>query len=184
MAYLFSLSAECSSDRTIADRFAEHFEGLSFNLSTGTESKCENWIHEDPECNWWVTVIPSDISRSGVNSENDCIELSELGFRLYKHLLSAPPFRYALAGIEVDDFSYYTDLFKSVCTYPDGRNALHGFTGLVLQKELWQELGKPISFGEFGPDHLWVPYYGRVVSLARKPDTQRFISRTAIIFHS
>ncbi len=166
MAYLFSLSAECGADKSIAEDFAKHFEELTFKLVTGTTSVCKNWVHQNPEMNWWVTVLPSEITKTGVNSKKDCIELSELGLRLYKHLLTAPFFRYALAGVEVDDFMYYSDLFKSVCTYPDERRALHGFTGLILRKEIWKELGEPIAFVKFKTDYVWQIYYGEKYSPA------------------
>jgi hypothetical protein len=35
--------------------------------------------------------------------------MTELGILLYQRLLSAPPFRYALAGIEVDEFRTYSE---------------------------------------------------------------------------
>ena len=165
MAYIFSLSAECGADKTQAETFAKHFEDLSFTLVTGTFSNCRTWIHQDKETNFGVSIIPDNVTDTGIGDEKDCIELSELGLRLYKHLLNAPPFRYALAGVEVDQFNYYSNLFKSVCTYPDGRKALHGFAGLVLRKDIWQEMGEPISFYKFKKDYVWQIYKGEEYSL-------------------
>ena len=42
------------------------------------------------------------ISRSGINSVEDAKEMTKIGFNLYTMLKTAPLFRYAVAGVEVD----------------------------------------------------------------------------------
>src|SRR4051794_37232065 len=135
MAWIYSLSAECGPDKNQAEIFARHFNGLSFELITGKTSVCSVRIHSDEENNWWVDVFPNNVTRSGGSSLTDAIEISELGFGLYKHLKSAPPFRFALFGCEVEEFRLYSHLAYDVATYPDGRREFDNnsaFSGLVL----------------------------------------------------
>lgn len=164
MAWLYCLSTECGADKNRAEVFAKHFEGLSFELITGKTSMCSVAIHSDEENNWWVDVVPNNITGSCGSSLNDAIEVSELGFRLYKHLKLAPQFRFALFGCEVEEFRLYSELANDVATYRDGRTEFNnhpGFSGLVLSHELWEELGKPIAFPPFTDKYRWRPYAGQ-----------------------
>ena len=47
MAWIFSLSAECGSDESNANKFAEHFEGISFLLSNGHQCQCRTDTFQD-----------------------------------------------------------------------------------------------------------------------------------------
>ena len=40
--------------------------------------------------------------------------MTELGILLYQRLLSAPSFRYALVGVEVDEFRTYNELLEDL----------------------------------------------------------------------
>lgn len=163
MAWLYSLTAECGPDKNQAEAFARYFEGLSFGLVTGKTSACSIGIHSDDENNWWVDVFPDNVTRSCGSSLTDAIEISEVGFRLYKHLKSAPRFRFALFGCEVEEFRLYSQLADDVATYRDGRTEFNNhpaFSGLILSLEIWEELGKPIAFPPFGDNHRWRIYGG------------------------
>ena len=53
MAWIFSLSAECGSDESKADKFAQHFQGMSLLLSNGRQCQCRTDTFQDIEENWW-----------------------------------------------------------------------------------------------------------------------------------
>jgi hypothetical protein len=54
--------------------------------------------------------------------------MTELGMLLYKHLRIAPPFRYALVGVEVDEFRTYSELIEDLPNL--------SIPGLVLAKKI------------------------------------------------
>jgi hypothetical protein len=56
--------------------------------------------------------------------------MTEVGILLYQQLRSAPTFRYALVGLEVDEFRTYHEL----CEEP---NCL--FPGIVLNQSVWDK---------------------------------------------
>ena len=164
MAWVYSLSAECGSDKNQAEIFAKHFEDLSFELVTGKTSVCSVEIHADEENNWWASIFPSNITRSNGCSLTDAVEISEVGFCLYKQLKSSPQFRFALFGCEVEEFRLYSQLVDDVATYRDGRIEFNNhsvFKGLVLSLEIWEELGKPIAFFSFTDNYRWRVYEGK-----------------------
>lgn len=156
MAWIFSLSAECGSNQNDAECFAERFQEVSWQLSSGIESKCSTEIFEDSEDNWWTRVSPSSISQVGITTPEDAYQMTEIGILLYKHLQSAPRFRYALVGVEVDEFRTYSELVTPphvLDVYPPG---------LVLAESLWQLIGCPMSFRFFASGYVWKPYEGEV----------------------
>jgi len=160
VAYTFSLSAECGSNQQDAEHFAGHFRGHSMELITGKVSTLHATVHCDEESNWWAVIEPDKVSRSGVATLDDAVELSELGFRLYALLMSAPDYRFALVGVEVDDSNTYEELLGQVATYSSGKRIVPNFEGLVLSNELWQEMGRPLAFFPFGERYRWNPYRG------------------------
>lgn len=164
MAWIYSLSAECGPDRALADAVAAHFEGLSFELVTGKTSQCTITVHLDKESNWWADVFPDNLTRSGGSSLTDAIEISEVGFRLYKHLKAAPSFRFALFGCEVEEFRLFSELAEHVVTYGDGLKVFDrdpAFNGLVLRYDVWADLGRPIAFFPFAENYCWHLYEGK-----------------------
>ena len=156
MTWIFSLSAECGSERGDADRFAKYFNQTSWQLSSGIESKCSTTVFQDSEDNWWTRVCPSGISHLGIVTAEDAYQMTEVGILLYQHLQSAPSFRYALVGVEVDEFRTYSELVAL-----DGHIELN-FSGLVLRETLWQLMSCPIGFKVFAQGYLWRPYEGEV----------------------
>ncbi|HAX76679.1 MAG TPA: hypothetical protein DCY88_12760 [Cyanobacteria bacterium UBA11372] len=156
MAWIFSLSAECGSNQDDAESFAKHFHEVSWQLSNGVESKCSAETFEDSEDNWWTRVCPGSISQVGIQTPEDAYQMTELGIYLYKYLQSAPRFRYALVGVEVDEFRTYSELL----TPPHELNVYS--PGLVLAETLWQLIGCPMSFRFFASGYVWKPYEGEV----------------------
>ncbi|GFE70259.1 hypothetical protein [Chroococcus sp. FPU101] len=63
-------------------------------------------------------------------------------------------FRYALVGVEVDEFRTYSKLIED--------SAILSFSGLVLSKTIWAEIGKPSTCRDFSLGYVWKPYEGEV----------------------
>jgi hypothetical protein len=76
---------------------------------------------------------------------------SEIGFLLYEHLKSAPPFRYAIVGWEVDGFREAGE-FDS--------EDLQTLNGLVLSQEFCERLDCQSKLEPFAPNYYWRPYRG------------------------
>lgn len=154
MAWIFSLSVECGCNESNANKFAEYFEGISWFLSNNHQCQCRTDIFQDIEENWWCRVSPNNISEVGINSPESAYLMTELGILLYQSLRLAPTFRYALVGVEVDEFRTYSELIA------ESSNLF--IPGLVLAKTLAQELGILPGFRSFSPSYVWQPYAGEV----------------------
>ena len=77
--------------------------------------------------------------------------MTEIGFSLYEHLKSAPPFRYAIVGWEVDGFREASE-FDS--------DDLQTLNGLVLSEEFCERLDCKSKLEVFAPKYYWRPYLG------------------------
>lgn len=154
MAWIFGLSAECGSDESNAHKFAQYFEGISWLLSNGRQCKCRTDTFQDIEENWWCRVSPNNLSEVGIDSPESAYLMTELGILLYQLLRFAPPFRYGLVGVEVDEFRTYSEIIEES---PD-----LSIPGLVLAKTLKPELGVLTAFRSFSPSYVWQPYAGEV----------------------
>jgi hypothetical protein len=154
MTWAFSLSAECGPGQVDAERFAQHFDGLSWILSNSISSQCHTAIFQDLDDHWWCRVCPNHVSGTGIDAPDMAYMMTELGILLYQRLRLAPTFRYALVGVEVDEFRTYSELRIET------PNA--SFPGLVLSEKLWQLLGSSVLFRPFSPGYVWHPYEGEV----------------------
>ena len=174
MAWAFSLSAECGADQVAAEQFAHHFDGLSWVLSNGQPSQCRTAVFQDIEENWWCQVRPSGISEVGIDASDIAYQMTELGIFLYQQLQSAPPFRYALVGVEVDEFRTYSELIAEAIA--------PSFPGLVLAEAVWRSLGAPTLFRLFSPGYVWQPYEGEVYKpLTVSPDLKNKLSELLVL---
>jgi hypothetical protein len=154
MAWTFSLSAECGAEQVAVEQFAQHFDGLSWVLSNGQKSQCHTAIFQDIEQNWWCRVCPDGISEVGIDASDIAYQMTELGIFLYQRLQSAPPFRYALVGLEVDEFRTYSELSSEI--------PVNSFPGLVLAETVWRSPQASPFFRPFSPGYVWHPYEGEV----------------------
>jgi hypothetical protein len=145
MAWVFSLSAECGTEQSQAERFAEHFKGLTWTIDNGIESQCQADIFADVEGNWWCRVCPSGLSEIGIDAPESAYLMTELGILLYQRLRSAPAFRYGIVGVEVDEFRTYSELID------DG--TVISLPGIVVDRDIWQL---------FATGYFWKLYEGEV----------------------
>lgn len=154
MAWIFSLSAECGPDQQAAEKFSKHFEGVTWLLSSNVRSQCFTTLFQDFDQNWWCRVCPNTLSEFGITTADAAYLMTEIGILFYELLQSAPTFRYALVGVEVDEFRTYSELLDES---PD-----LNFPGLVISALMWKTLGDPSSFRPFGSGYFWQPYEGEV----------------------
>jgi hypothetical protein len=163
MAWIFSLSAECGSEEISASKFAQHFMEQILILSNGSRCLCRTDTFQDIENNWWCRVYPNNISELGIDSPESAYLMTELGILLYKHLRIAPPFRYALVGVEVDEFRTYSELIEDLPNL--------SIPGLVLAKKIQQEVEALKVFRIFSSGYVWQPYEGEIYNpLMASPD--------------
>jgi hypothetical protein len=173
MTWAFSLSAECGAEQVAAEQFAQHFDGVSWALSNASLSQCYTNIFQDMEENWWCRVCPG-----GINAVEDTPEsaylMTELGILLYQRLRSAPPFRYALVGLEVDEFRTYRELSTE--------SPVPSFPGLVLAETVWRLLGTSAIFRRFSSGYVWKPYEGEVYKpLMASPDLKDKLNELLVL---
>ena len=174
MAWIFSLSAECGSDESDAHKFAQHFEGMSWLLPKGRHCECRAGIFQDMEGNWWCRVSPNNLSELGIDSPESADLMRKLISLLYLSLRSASNFRYALVGVEVDEFRTFNELIeeaskvspivptrlhkKNRLTKPNSDNL--SIPGLVLKRTLARQLKILPIFRSFSSGYVWQPYPG------------------------
>jgi hypothetical protein len=141
VAWIFGLSAECGTAKAAAAALAGHFASWPAGVIA------------DRHANWWCSVTPGGLSRTGIGSEADASAMTRAGETLYQRLRSAPAvYRYALVGVEVDDFRSYDELVAD--------EDLTRFPGLVLSDDTWAACGRPSAFVPFTPGYRWIPYAG------------------------
>lgn len=174
MTWAFSLSAECGAEQVTAEQFAQHFDGLIWVLSNGSPAQCHTAIFQDFEENWWCRICPDNLSGTGVNAPDIAYLMTEVGILLYQRLQSAPPFRYALVGVEVDEFRTYSELSADL--------PATDFPGLVVAEAIWQPLGASPSFQPFSPGYVWHPYEGEVYKpLMVSPDLKSKLNELLVL---
>jgi hypothetical protein len=154
MAIIFELYAECK-DMGSTQNFAAHFQEVNHTLLNGRTIRWN--VALAPSYPTVVTVWSPDLSHSGVQTLQDAVESTEAGLRLYLHLQSAPEFRYARVGWEVEnvpmaELQDYMDVDKN------GRK--HLSLNCVLDDELYQQLGSPMFFYPFRKGYRWNRYRG------------------------
>ena len=171
MAWIFSLSAECGSDESNAKEFAQYFgeiRGYQWVLLNRSTYVCRTDIFQDIENNWWCRVYPErvysdNVSEVGIYSPESAYLMTELGLLFYEALKFDSSFRYALVGVEVDEFRTYSELIEDLPNL--------SIPGLVLSTALAEEVKTLPVFRAFGSSYVWQPYEGEVYNpLMVSPD--------------
>jgi hypothetical protein len=157
MAYIFELEADCVTDHA-AKRFGDHFVGLSFSLPDGrvcrfTESDTSVFTDADGHARCLIVSIGASLTGSREVLRTDDERKEFLHF-LYEHLRKAPPFRFAVAGLECHDYSLH---------YRDGR--LDPIEGLVVCDQIFVDAGSPAGFEPFAAGYHWVPFANYTIIL-------------------
>ena len=150
MAYIFELEADCVTDDA-AKRFGSHFAGFSFPLPDGrvcrlADSDTSVFTDADGHARCCVVSVGASLTGSREVLHTDDERRAFILF-LYEHLRKAPPFRFAVAGIECHDFS--------LCDR-DGR--LSPMDGLVICDQVFVDAGCPADFLPFTAGYRWIPF--------------------------
>jgi hypothetical protein len=156
MAWYFMLSVECGGQRVDAENLAYHFANLTLQLKDGHRVDCTYWVNSDTLGNWWAIITPKGINYGSPYGSNHALtdkqHTSEIGWMLYEHLKTAPPFRYAVVGWETEHFREYPELTED--------SLLSSLHGLVMAESLAQRLDITASLEVFTPGYVWNPYQG------------------------
>ncbi len=102
-------------------------------------------------------MLPSKESRSGVTSPEVAASLGAAGHALLEHLRSAPPFRFAVVGVEAYEAMTFGDLVQQVAVDPA---SLDGPDGLVVSDDALPGAGAGPAFEPFAAGYAWIPYAG------------------------
>jgi hypothetical protein len=164
MAWIFSLSAECGSDESSAKEFAQYFMEKPWSNFSPWPYCADTF--QDSEKNWWCRVYLNHLSKVGINNPENAFSMTNLGLTLYRNLLSSPPFRYALVGVEVDEFRTHSELIEDLPNLY--------IPGLVLSTALAEEVETLPGFQPFSSSYVWQPYKGEIYNpLMTSPDLKR-----------
>ena len=157
MAWIdFELWIECDNAEE-AERQAQHFSGLHFTLLNGNTVAWDLEVNPKYLAAFGVTLRSPQLSRYGIRTAQDAIDMSESGVRLYHHLLTAPEFLFARAAVEptlittaelADFFELQAGGFYT-CPF-----------SCVLSQRLAERIGPLRFFREFRSGYVWNDYHG------------------------
>jgi hypothetical protein len=151
VAWIFSLSVECGDERRArgcAAYFADSDAAppVTVSVERGLDDR-----------SWWAVVVPIGESTSGVVSESVARSLTVAGWALLDRLRGAPPYRFALVGVEAFDAVGVDDLVDRAVSDVGVFERLHG---LVVSDDVRQRLSPDLRFEPFAPGYVWQPYLG------------------------
>lgn len=150
VAIIFELWAECG-DRMACEAFARHCDGLRFDLLTGKRIEWKATVEVSFQT-VGVRAWAPELSRSGVRTITDALEATESGLRMYQHLKTAPPFRFARIDWEAANIP--------VCDLKDFIDNHRLCVECVMDDGLYDELGAPNGCYPFREAYRWTQYRG------------------------
>ena len=166
MAWVWELAAE-NETREDAQRFVDSFDVSPIVIGSLTVRLHASVHNED---GWWGLIIPHlsdgpDWPRSylcghgGASNEAEAQLLTSVGKVLYSRLAKAHPYRFAAVGVEVCAWISVKELTERLREEP----VVTGLSGLVLARQVWEDVGKPGGFELFGDGDVWIPWAGESV---------------------
>jgi hypothetical protein len=155
MAWLFGMTIECGLDRDAGQRVVHHFAGFTVASKAGSPSRFTVELDHDPwgegRGEYWVSVV-SDEFRSGESPASD-ERLAELRDGLYRRLRTAPPYRFALVGVEV----FATVTYEALLELLDDPSSLSpAYDGLVLRADDVAATSAASLFTPFSDGYRWI----------------------------
>ena len=145
MAWFYSLAVECG-DRDAASACAQHFADADADVSAQQSS-------EDGA--WWAVVTPR--VADGLAGAELAQARTAAGQALLERLRSAPPFRFAVIGVEAFESATLDGLDASEGSDPSFPQRFHG---LVVSDAVRGSLGPDAPLEPFAPGYSWFPYRG------------------------
>jgi len=76
--------------------------------------------------------------------------MNEIAVLLLDILRTAPPFRFAGVGVEVESFREFSELDQDLIDLD--------FNGVVISEAIWRNLGLPSVFVPFSEGFRWKPF--------------------------
>ena len=130
--WVFGIAAEFGAATEKAEEFVVRFmeEGKIFPSIRGR-------AFADGEGNWWAHITMGGVATAQESAWE--ARLTEVAIRLGM-------FRFALAGVETDEFRTYSELVEDI--------EQERFPGLVLSRATWNDLGQPPGFIGFSEGFL------------------------------
>ncbi len=98
-----------------------------------------------------TTITVEGISQAGIQTIADAEEMTQIGYKLYELLKNAPDFRYALTGIEVDNWRTFTELAQDPAIIKD-------IKGFVINKDIYTLIKCTAKMTSFRKNYFWIPY--------------------------
>ncbi len=146
MAWKFSLSIEFGTDAAAAKKVAEQF--ADFAIPEAPDGVTPRQF-VDAEGHNWLSLVPVDVDPGDEGQHARALTLA-----MYGHMKNGPPYRYALAGVEVDEFRLWSELVT------DGEAGTLMMRGLILDRGVHLEVGSPEGFETFDDLRVWRPLAG------------------------
>ena len=135
-----------NEDRIKTDRVREYFNSFQY-LDEKNKYKILAFKNG--------TVTVSNISQSGILSQDDADEMTWVGNKFYDLLKDAPDFRFALTGVEVGGWIEMNEILKNPIE-------IIPIKGFVISNDIYESIGKPGSLLPFKANYVWNPYEGEV----------------------
>jgi hypothetical protein len=138
MTYQVGLAIECR-DFASATQVSNYFSvWVATHTGILIRSLTKVKGHQDSENNYWITIYHKyDLAPPNLAYLYDALQVSKLDYR------------YALAGIEVDEFRTYSELIEDLPTID--------IPGLVISSKLIKKANKN-SYKIFSEGYFWQPY--------------------------
>lgn len=149
------------ADEAAARRFESLYPRIAFKLPSGRSADLRIGASKLTDSDdWQCPVVPWTDERplfgSGAPREpRDVADVDEAVRIMYRRLIHAPPFRFAIAGVETSDWIDFAELARRARESPDELSRYHG---LVLSRESFLALDCPSGFVPAGEGLLQVPY--------------------------
>jgi hypothetical protein len=176
---IFCLAVECGPEKHAAELLGRHF-GDPFNAVKSSEDHARYLAHVQKRASkapdlrdeftvlakgarhacdvcceqhsgaWWVTVWISDVTENV--GPADHADMFNIVLQWYDRLRSAPPYRFAVVGIEAGTPNVVT--ISNIKVYLEENDDTEG---MVLAEAVWKAVGSPDRFIPFSPRYRWCP---------------------------
>jgi hypothetical protein len=167
MAWFYMLAVHCKN-HDVAHAFAEKYSGQTFVFNGANDmwpgDVCRfaaGAAAARDEDGWWVHVVPTGVTKSGLSGANEDKYANEFCNVMYEMLRNDRHFDYALPGVEVEEFCSLNELTEKLKT-----GSLDALDGLVVAKEFCRRQRildstgtglTSLGFEQFSESHLWRP---------------------------
>lgn len=162
MAYLFGLAIECGHNPEQAASIERYFQGYQVILKNTQPVTFTCQQHKQLSSiyppKYWVFVFVNEY-KSGAATKEIAERLTEIGHSMQNRLRSAPPFRFAITGVEPLEAISYEDIIEilqkqELLNYND--------QGLIISEDLVSNIHqiKGNKLHNFTSGYLWIPYHG------------------------